>query len=96
MRQGKTLGMEELMEGYLKKMKLFGQYKEREVLLVWEEVVGEMIAKRTKTLRISEGKLWVSFSSAVVKNDILLAKEGLLKALNDRVGGEVVKDIIVF
>ena len=49
-----------------------------------------------KSLRISEGKVFVSFTSSVVKNEILMVKEGLIKALNDRVGDNVVKDIVVF
>lgn len=44
----------------------------------------------------SEGKVFVSFTSSVVKNEILMVKEGLIKALNDRVGDHVVKDIVVF
>ena len=39
---------------------------------------------------------FVSFTSSVVKNEILMVKEGLIKALNDRVGDNVVKDIVVF
>ena len=49
-----------------------------------------------ESLRISEGKVFVSFTSSVVKNEILMVKEGLIKALNDRVGDHVVKDIVVF
>ena len=41
-------------------------------------------------------KVFVSFTSSVVKNEILMVKEGLIKALNDRVGDHVVKDIVVF
>ncbi len=40
--------------------------------------------------------MFVSFTSSVVKNEILMVKEGLIKALNDRVGDHVVKDIVVF
>ncbi len=93
MKQGKTLTMDELVNLYLEQMGLSRQFKEREV---WPDVVGGMIASRTKSLRISEGKVFVSFTSSVVKNEILMVKEGLIKALNDRVGDNVVKDIVVF
>lgn len=96
MKQGKTLTMDELVNLYLEKMGLSRQFKEREVGQVWPEVVGGMIASRTKSLRVSEGKIFVSFTSSVVKNEILMVKEGLIKALNDRVGSEIVKDIVVY
>lgn len=96
MKQGKTLTMDELVELYLEEMGLSRQFKEREVCQVWSDVVGGMIASRTKSMRISDGKVFVSFTSSVVKNEILMVKEGLIKALNDRVGSDIVKDIIVF
>ena len=88
--------MDELVNLYFEQMGLSRQFKEREVCQVWPDVVGGMIASRTKSLRISEGKVFVSFTSSVVKNEILMVKEGLIKALNDRVGDNVVKDIVVF
>nr|WP_255723216.1 DUF721 domain-containing protein [Butyricimonas sp. DFI.6.44] len=81
---------------YLEEMGLSRQFKEREVCQVWPEVVGGMIASRTKSIRITDGKIFVSFTSSVVKNEILMVKEGLIKALNDRIGSDIVKDIIVF
>ena len=87
--------MDELMRLYLKQMGLTQRFKEREVCQLWPEVVGGMIASKTKNLRMVDGKLFVRFSSSVVKNEILLVKEGLLKALNDRVGEGVVKELIV-
>ncbi|WP_255302090.1 MULTISPECIES: DUF721 domain-containing protein [Butyricimonas] len=96
MKQGKTLTMDELVEMYLEEMGLSRQFKEREVCQVWPDVVGGMIASRTKSIRITDGKIFVSFTSSVVKNEILMVKEGLIKALNDRIGSDIVKDIIVF
>jgi len=95
-KQGKTLTMDELVEMYLEEMGLSRQFKEREVCQVWPDVVGGMIASRTKSIRITDGKIFVSFTSSVVKNEILMVKEGLIKALNDRIGSDIVKDIIVF
>ena len=95
-RDNKTQKIDELVEAVLKQMGLYQKFKEREVCNVWTEVVGQMIASRTKSLWISEGKVFVSFTSSVVKNEILMVKEGLIKALNDRVGDHVVKDIVVF
>ncbi|MDE5612457.1 MAG: DUF721 domain-containing protein, partial [Odoribacter sp.] len=62
---------------------------------VWPEVVGKMIASRTKEVRMVDGRLFVTFTSATVKNEILMVKEGLIGALNDRVGRKVVRDIVM-
>lgn len=93
--QGKTLKLDELVDVVLKQMGLDRKYKECEVSVVWPEVVGKMIASKTKSLRMVEGKLFVSFTSAVVKNELMMVKEGLMSALNEKVGEGVVKDIII-
>ena len=87
--------MDELVEAVLKQMGLYQKFKEREVCNVWSEVVGQMIASRTKEVSITDGRLFVVFTSAVVKNEIMMVKEGLIKALNDRLGEQIVKDIII-
>lgn len=95
MKEGKTVKIDELVESALKQMGLYRQFKEREILAVWPEVVGKMIASRTKSISVSEGRLFVSFTSSVVKNEIMMVKEGLIKALNDKLGAELVKEIII-
>lgn len=94
-RDNRTQKIDELVEAVLKQMGLYKQFKEREVCNIWPEVVGQMIASHTKSISISEGRLFVVFTSAVVKNEIMMVKEGLIKALNDRLGGQVVKDIVI-
>lgn len=79
----------------LRGMGLERQFKEHEVCQVWPEVVGQMIASRTVKLSVADGRLFVSFNSSVVRNEIAMVKEGLMRALNERVGTEVIRDIVI-
>ena len=94
-RDNKTQKIDELVEAVLKQMGLYQKFKEREVCNVWPEVVGQMIASRTKSVSVSDGRLFVVFTSAVVRNEILMVKDGLVKALNDRLGEQIIKDIVI-
>lgn len=93
--QGKTMKLDEVVDLVLKQMGLDKKYKECEVSTVWPEVVGKMIASKTKSLKMADGKLIVAFTSAVVRNELLMVKEGLISALNAKIGENVVKDIII-
>lgn len=95
MKEGKTQKIDELVAQVLRQMGLEQKFKEHEVCEIWPEVVGQMIASRTKSLNVIEGKLFVAFTSAVVRNEIMMVKEGLVKALNDKVGREVIREIII-
>ena len=88
MKEGKTKQIDELVDQVLRNMGLEQKFKEHEVCMIWPEVVGQMIASRTKSVR-------VSFTSAVVRNEIMMVKEGLIRALNEKVGKEVVKEMII-
>ena len=83
--QGKTQKLDELVGQVLKQL----------VSEIWPEVVGGMIASRTKNIYMTEGKLFVSFTSAVVRNEIMMVKEGVIAALNTRLGENVVKEMII-
>ena len=93
MKEGKTKQIDELVDQVLRNMGLEQKFKEHEVCMIWPEVVGQMIASRTKSVRVMDGKLFVSFTSAVVRNEIMM--EGLIRALNEKVGKEVVKEMII-
>lgn len=95
MKEGKTRRIDELVDQVLKQMGVFQKFKEHEVCQIWPEVVGQMIASRTKKLEVVDGRLFVSFTSAVVRNEILMVKEGLIKALNDRAGKEVIREMVI-
>lgn len=95
MKVGNTRQIDELVNQALRDMGLGQKLKEYEVCSVWPEVVGQMIASRTASLKMRDGKLFVAFTSAVVKNEILMVKEGLIRALNDKVGEKIVNEIII-
>ena len=92
MKEGKTKRIDELIGAALRQMGLEKPFLEQEVCRVWQEVVGQMIASRTASLRVADGKLFVTFTSAVVRNESLMVKEGLMRALNDRVGKHVISN----
>ena len=95
MKQGKTLPIDELVELYLKETGLYQKFKEREVCNMWKEVVGQMIASRTRKVSMSNGVLFFSFTSSVVRYEIMMVKEGVIQALNARLGECIVKDIVI-
>lgn len=63
---------------------------------IWAEETGEHIAKLTKEIVFDKGKLYVSIkSSSIVRNEILLIRNELVKRINARLGRKFVKEIIV-
>ena len=71
--------------------KPFAQFK---ALHVWNEVVGETIARVTVIERFSSGQLFVKVKNPVWRMELLFRKQELIDRLNCALGEALVKEII--
>jgi predicted nucleic acid-binding Zn ribbon protein len=61
----------------------------------WEEVVGEAFARHARVEKVDNGRLFVSVESAAWRSEVMLRREEIRAKLNERLGAEIVKEIIV-
>ncbi len=61
----------------------------------WGEVLGPTIREYTQNVYVKNKTLYVSLSSAVLRSELTLCRERLVKSLNDYAGAEVITDIII-
>lgn len=69
--------------------------KEYQVITEWREIVGDAVANNAVIKRFEFGKLVLSVSNSVWRQELSLAREKLRKTINDAVGMEIVQDIIL-
>lgn len=93
MRHKKTEALSDVLSNYMNINGIDAKIKEVHIINSWEEIVGKMIARSTTRIEIKNGVLFVYLRSSVIKNELRLLKEGLIKALNDKAGGKVIHDI---
>lgn len=67
---------------------------EVKALNAWKQVVGPFIASHTIDLSIKNHVLLVRVDSDVLRNELCYSKSLLLKNLNERVGKEVITEIV--
>lgn len=61
----------------------------------WREVLGPMVAQYTRNTYIKDKVLYVSLTSAVLRSELVLCRDRLVKSLNNYAGAEVLKDIVI-
>ena len=93
MRRSNTTKISEVIQDYLSSLNIDKKLKERQIIHSWEEVLGKNISDVTRNLYIKNGVLYISLNSSIVRHELLMLKTGLIKALNDKVGEEIIKDI---
>ena len=61
----------------------------------WPKVVGTFIASHTIDVSIKKGVLFVRVDSDALRSELSYSKSLLMKNLNERVGKDVVKEIVL-
>lgn len=71
-----------------------GVKEEHSALKVWQDVVGETIAKMTEVEKFVRGILYVRVHNPSWRNELSFRKKNIIGKLNEAVGKAMVKDIV--
>jgi predicted nucleic acid-binding Zn ribbon protein len=82
--------LKELMDTY----KLNVKMNEVRIYEAWDIALGPAIAKHTVSKQLIDGRLLIRLDSAALRNELAYAKSKLIKTLNEKVGTEMVKEIM--
>ena len=69
--------------------------EEQKVIQSWPQVVGPFIASHTIDLSIKNHVLFVRVDSDALRSELGYSKSLLMKNLNERVGKEMVREIVL-
>lgn len=61
----------------------------------WREVVGPLVAEHTRQVRFVQGTLYVHVTSAVIRTELMMQRDALVRAINAHAGIDIVKQVIV-
>jgi hypothetical protein len=74
---------------------LYEKILEIRIKRAWGMVLGDMVLQYTRNLYIKDKVLHVSLTSSVLRNELTLCRERLVKSLNEYAKAQVIKDIII-
>lgn len=87
--------IDSLLQKFVKANGLEIGLAEYRLMRSWNELLGITIAKKTRSLRIQNRKLYVSLHSSVVRNELSLIKDELIPKLNEAAGMNVIDDVVL-
>lgn len=82
----------EAIVGFLRESGLEQQVLEVQMEELWPSVMGETVAKLTRSVEVKNGVLFVKVSSAALKTQLFENRFELVRKLNEAVGAEIIKD----
>ena len=89
------ISIQEAMQQFLKHSRLKYGIQAVQIEEVWAEIMGQTIAKYTDKIRLTGSTLFVTTSVAPLKNELLYQKDIIIKRVNEALGENVIKDVVI-
>lgn len=93
-RKSNMQSISEVLEEILKNQKLNKGLFEHRIKGLWSQVLGPSVARVTRQIYVDNGVLYVYLNSSVIRGELLMLKDKIIKRLNDAVGEEVLRDVV--
>jgi len=74
---------------------LSDKMNDQRILELWSEVVGRKIASAAKVTRVDNGTVYIETKSSTWMVELTIRKEKLINQLNEKLGLNFVKDLII-
>ncbi|KRT16979.1 MULTISPECIES: DUF721 domain-containing protein [Pedobacter] len=94
MRKPNDVTVKDAISKMLDVYRLRRKFDETSILSIWPEIMGTAIANRTKQIYIHDKKLFLRIESSVIKNELVMVRQGIIQKLNEHAGSVVITDMI--
>jgi len=95
MRRTEIQSLGSVIKEYLKENNIDRKLAEVDIVSSWESIIGKQIARATSTIFIKDGTLHLHLKSSIVRNELLMMRSEIIRAINQRAGFEIVKAIVL-
>lgn len=88
-----TIG--QALEIFLRQHRMKGSFMSFQIIDVWEEIMGKTIARYTDKIQIINQTLFITTTVAPLKNELLFQKEAIIQRVNEKLGANSIKDVVI-
>ncbi|MFP4555599.1 MAG: DUF721 domain-containing protein [Bacteroidales bacterium] len=94
-RKESVVSLGDAIKEFLNQYKYSGKLQESEAINAWSIVMGKNINALTKSVYVSRKRLVVHLKSSVLRNELMMHRSKITKAINLHVGAEVIENVIL-
>ena len=87
--------MQDALKNFLNQSRLKGDMQALQIEEIWEKLMGKTISKYTESIKIIHQTLFITTNVAPLKNELLYQKENIVKRVNEALGENVIKEVII-
>ena len=90
-----AISLGDALKKFLEKSRIKNSIQSMQIEDHWLKLMGETIAKYTDRIEIKNGTLFIYTEVAPLKNELVFQKELIVKRINESLGDDVVKDVVI-
>lgn len=95
MKKKNDISLQEAMQQMIRKYRLEPRLNETRVKMLWEKLMGKTISTYTSDIRVRKNVLYLTILSAPLKHELSFGKEKIKNLLNEEIGEEVIKEVVI-
>ncbi|MBO6013586.1 MAG: DUF721 domain-containing protein [Bacteroidales bacterium] len=85
----------EILRQYLRITQLDNVVFSEQIGAIWQETLGDDIARETDRIFLQNGYLFVSLKSPALKTELLMQRSAIARTLNEKLGADVIKSVVI-
>jgi hypothetical protein len=92
---GEEIQIGKALQLFLRKSRLQQGIRAMQIEALWEELMGKTIARYTDKIQIVQHTLFITTSVAPLKNELLYQKNRIRERVNEALGEEVIREVVI-
>ena len=94
-RQKESLSVKDLMGSFIQENNFAKGIQKISVKENWDSLMGNGVMSYTEKVELRKGTLFVKLSSSVLREELSYGKDKIKDMMNDAIGGEEIKKVIL-
>ena len=87
--------IQDAIQQFLKGSRIRGSIQAMQIEDVWEQLMGKTIARYTDKIQIFGNKLVITTHVAPLKQELIYQKEKIMQRVNEALGENIVKEVVI-
>jgi hypothetical protein len=89
------ISLQDAMQAFLKNSKFKTYIQAIQIEELWESMMGKTVSKYTEKIQIIGTTLFITTSVAPLRNELLYQKDVIMKRVNDALGNNTIKEVVI-
>lgn len=91
----REISLAQAIQQFLRQSRLRAGIQAMRIEDIWEELMGKTIARYTDNIQLVNHTLFITTSVAPLRNELVFQKNQIRQKVNEALGEEVVRDIVI-